>query len=155
MNNVYESPAADVEQPLEKFEYMGFWMRVVASILDNIWLGVLIVVLSLVMVSAFSLDEESLEYYMAGGSLNIVLPALLVIGLWVKFGSTPGKMLFKAKIVDAETHEPVSSGRLVLRYLGYIVSILPLMLGILWVGWDKRKQGFHDKIAGTVVIIEK
>ncbi len=38
------------------------------------------------------------------------------------------------------------------RYFGYYVSILPLMLGIIWVGIDKRKQGWHDKLAGTVVI---
>jgi uncharacterized RDD family membrane protein YckC len=33
--------------------------------------------------------------------------------------------------------------------------MLPLCLGIFWVGWDKRKQGWHDKIAGTLVIKEK
>ncbi len=44
---------------------------------------------------------------------------------------------------------------LMLRYLGYYISMLPLFLGIFWVGWDKRKQGWHDKIAGTLVIKEK
>jgi len=41
---------------------------------------------------------------------------------------------------------------LLLRYLGYYLSMLPLFLGFIWVGIDRRKQGFHDKIAGTVVI---
>jgi uncharacterized RDD family membrane protein YckC len=40
------------------------------------------------------------------------------------------------------------------QYFGYFVSILPLMLGFIWVGIDKKKQGFHDKLAGTVVIRE-
>jgi uncharacterized RDD family membrane protein YckC len=40
------------------------------------------------------------------------------------------------------------------RYLGYFVSALPLGLGFFWVAWDKRKQGFHDKLAKTVVIHE-
>jgi uncharacterized RDD family membrane protein YckC len=56
-------------------------------------------------------------------------------------------------IVDAETGGTVPMGRLVLRYLGYYVSIFTLCLGFLWIIFDKRKQGFHDKIAGTVVIM--
>ena len=40
----------------------------------------------------------------------------------------------------------------IIRYLGYYVAMLPLFLGIIWVGIDKRKQGWHDKLAGTVVI---
>jgi uncharacterized RDD family membrane protein YckC len=38
------------------------------------------------------------------------------------------------------------------RYVGYIISTIPLCLGFLWVGFDSKKQGWHDKIAGTVVV---
>ncbi len=38
------------------------------------------------------------------------------------------------------------------RYLGYFASTIPLCLGFLWIAFDKRKQGWHDKLAGTVVI---
>jgi uncharacterized RDD family membrane protein YckC len=41
------------------------------------------------------------------------------------------------------------------RYLGYFVSAIPLFLGLIWVGIDGRKQGWHDKLAGTVVIRPK
>ena len=58
------------------------------------------------------------------------------------------------KILDAETLEPVPPGRLVLRYIGYFVCVLTLFIGFIWVGIDKRKQGWHDKLAGTVVILE-
>ena len=46
----------------------------------------------------------------------------------------------------------IRPGQLIGRYLGYYVSILPMMLGIIGVGFDARKQGWHDKLAGTVVI---
>ena len=59
-----------------------------------------------------------------------------------------------AKIVDAETGGKPSNGMLVARYFAYIVSMLPLMLGFIWIGIDRRKQGFHDKIAGTMVIYD-
>jgi uncharacterized RDD family membrane protein YckC len=39
-----------------------------------------------------------------------------------------------------------------LRFVGYLVSTLVLMLGFLWIIWDKDKQGWHDKIAGTLVV---
>ena len=58
-------------------------------------------------------------------------------------------------IVDEKTLQHPIFGRLVLRYLGYYVSIIPLFLGLVWVGIDKRKQGFHDKIAKTLVIRKK
>ena len=60
----------------------------------------------------------------------------------------------KVKIVDAATGEKPTISQFTLRYLCYYVSSIPLFLGILWVGIDKRKQGWHDKIAGTVVIKE-
>jgi len=55
-------------------------------------------------------------------------------------------------IVDAKTLGKPSFGKLVLRYIGYYVSTIPLLLGLIWVGIDKRKQGWHDKIAGTLVL---
>ncbi len=38
------------------------------------------------------------------------------------------------------------------KYLGYYLSAIPLLLGFVWVAFDKRKQGFHDKLAGTFVV---
>lgn len=72
---------------------------------------------------------------------------------WYFWGSTPGKMLFRIKIVDATTEQPISPKQIFLRMAGYLVSGIPLMVGILWIGIDKRRQGWHDKMAGTVVVV--
>jgi uncharacterized RDD family membrane protein YckC len=61
-------------------------------------------------------------------------------------------MAISARIVDARTGAPASTRQLVIRYLGYYVSTIPLGLGLLWVAFDPRKQGWHDKMAGTVVV---
>ena len=74
---------------------------------------------------------------------------------WIKFQATPGKMLIASKIVDARTGNPPTKGQYVGRYLAYFISLLPLGLGFFWVAFDKRKQGWHDKLAGTVVIRNK
>jgi uncharacterized RDD family membrane protein YckC len=70
---------------------------------------------------------------------------------WIARSATPGKMLLSLKIVDAKTFGPITPGQAIGRYLGYYVSMFGLFLGIFWVGWDPRKQGWHDKLAGTVV----
>jgi uncharacterized RDD family membrane protein YckC len=79
----------------------------------------------------------------------------LVIGLWHYFSSTPGKMLLGMKIVDADSGLPPSMKQNIIRYAGYFVSTAVLCLGMFWVGFDKRKQGWHDKMANTVVVYKK
>src|SRR5262245_27585524 len=86
--------------------------------------------------------------------LQVVLPAVACILFWKYRGATPGKMAISAKIVDANTGARPATGKLVLRYFAYIASIVPFLLGFIWVAIDRRKQGFHDKIAGTVVIYD-
>jgi uncharacterized RDD family membrane protein YckC len=61
-------------------------------------------------------------------------------------------MAIGARIVDAETGEGVGIGTALIRYLGYFVSAIGLFVGFVWVGLDPRKQGWHDHMAGTVVV---
>jgi uncharacterized RDD family membrane protein YckC len=139
MDNIYASPNSDVSTAESDITYSGFWIRVLAALLDSIWLLLL----------TFTLG------WMVYGAVYFVLPFALTIMFWHFKSATPGKMILGIKIVDANTMGKASPGKLLIRYLGYYISMLPLCLGIFWVGWDKRKQGWHDKIAGTLVIKEK
>ena len=135
----------------EDVKYVGFWARTLAALIDTIWLfGILYTILYLLLgAELFRLDAEFSALRFA---FEYLIPIAVIVGFWIWKSATPGKMLLGMKIVDAETFGKVSSARLVLRYLGYFVSTFPLLLGLFWVGWDKRKQGWHDKIARTVVI---
>ncbi len=84
--------------------------------------------------------------------INWLLPAIAVVVFWIYRQATPGKIAIGARIVDADTGGKPSTRQLIVRYLGYYVSMLPLMAGIVWVAFDPRKQGWHDKLAGTVVV---
>ena len=75
-----------------------------------------------------------------------------MIVFWIVKSATPGKILLEITIVDAETGGKPSNAQLIGRYFAYYVSALPIMLGFIWVGFDKRKQGWHDKLAGTLVV---
>lgn len=133
--------------------YVGFWKRVAASLIDT--LAVFAVILPVLVAVHGTSYFSKAKGGLAGPVdflLQVVFPAVAVILFWKFRGATPGKMLVSARVVDAKTLGPLSSGQAIGRYFAYFVSILPLMLGFLWVAFDKRKQGFHDKLAGTVVI---
>ena len=83
-----------------------------------------------------------------------VLPFIAVVIFWVKLHGTPGKLLLGCNVVDARTGGAIGYRQAVIRCLAYIVSALPLGLGFLWIVWDERKRGFHDRLAGTLVIVE-
>ncbi|HEY7885750.1 MAG TPA: RDD family protein, partial [Cellvibrionaceae bacterium] len=87
--------------------------------------------------------------------LHYGIPALFFLAFWIVKSATPGKMATKMIIVDAETLQKPDPIRLIVRYIGYYVSLLPLGLGFLWILWDPKKQGWHDKMAKTVVIRQR
>ena len=146
-------------QTQERYEYAGFWARVGATLLDQI-LIFLIVAYPLYAVYGedyFSPPEGAPFCFIQGWVdfiLSWVFPAIATLVFWRFCSSTPGKMAIRAKIVDARSGNKPTMSQLVIRYLGYFLSVLPIGIGCMWVGWDKRKQGWHDKLAGTVVIRE-
>ena len=81
-----------------------------------------------------------------------MLPGIAVLLFWHFKSATPGKMAISAVIVDARTFGRPSVAQLIGRYVGYYVSTIPLGAGLVWVAFDPRKQGWHDKMANTVVI---
>lgn len=126
-------------------QYAGFWRRVAASVIDSVIMMVLMgLLLGPTITDADVLTTE--------GLIRMALLMLITVGLWLRFLGTPGKLLLECQIVDADTFLPMTSKQAVLRYVAYLASILPLMLGFLWVARDECKQGFHDKIANTVVV---
>jgi uncharacterized RDD family membrane protein YckC len=145
----------------ETVRYAGFWRRVGATIIDNLLLAIVLYPLVRFFTSGeFFLDTETSSLMAKLASIDWVyllinegLPALLVIFLWVRFETTPGKYMFDCYVVDARTFGPLSIRQAILRYVGYLVSFLTLCIGFLWVAFDKRKRGFHDMIAGSVVIV--
>lgn len=136
--------------------YAGFWVRTGAAIIDSLLILVIIfpLLISIYGWGYFDVDQTGFIAGPADFLITWVLPALAVIAFWISKQATPGKMAFSARIVDAATGRAPSTGQLVGRYLGYFVACLPLGLGILWVAFDRRKQGWHDKLARTVVVRE-
>ena len=139
---------------LSGVESVGFWARVAAALIDSVLLFAIIApLLYWIYGPQYFVGPDGVGG-LADLLLNWLLPAVAVILFWIYRQATPGKMVIGARIVDARTGGPPSTGQLVGRYLGYYVSMIPLGLGLIWVAFDARKQGWHDKLAGTVVVRE-
>lgn len=144
----------DLEENHSKqdLEYVGFWLRVWAAIIDSILIMMIIIpiLIHLYGWSYFTTPE------LVSGPVNFiisgVLPVIAIIAFWVAKSATPGKMAISAKIVDARTGQKPSTAQFIGRYFAYYISIIPFCLGLIWVAFDKKKQGWHDKLVGTVVV---
>jgi uncharacterized RDD family membrane protein YckC len=85
--------------------------------------------------------------------IQVIIIAAYALPFWFHYSSTPGKMLFRMQIQDADTGLPLTRKQAVLRFFAYIIAMLPFALGFFWVAFNRKRQGFHDIIANTVVII--
>jgi len=133
-------------------EYVGFWKRVFATLIDSLAMISVVVPIALAVYGTQYLQLNAAGKTLAFDWLMNGLLVVAIIVFWRYRGATPGKMLVSAKIVDANTLGAPSTGKLIGRYFAYFVSTIPFCLGFLWIAFDKRKQGWHDKLAGTVVI---
>lgn len=141
-----------METVFQALPYSGFWTRFFAMVLDTIiLLFIIVALLYLFFGAAVTSNPEAVSGPLAF-TINNGLPLLYTVLFWRYWAATPGKKMMGVCLVDARTGGPVPLPRLVLRYFAYIVSALPLFLGFIWVVFDKHKRGFHDIIAGTLVV---
>lgn len=143
-----------MQESMENQQYAGFWIRVGAALIDTAFLLAIILPVLYIIYggSYFTLGKDKEIAGTWDVVMNYVFPFIVVVAFWLYKSATPGKIMTKLIIVDAETGEKPSTQQFIMRYIGYFVSIIPFCLGLFWVGIDKRKQGFHDKFAGTVVL---
>lgn len=155
--NPYAPPNAAVADASSEVEYAGFWIRLGAALIDAVLIIAITYPMLYAIYGAAYFDEEKASFIAGPADVLIswVLPAVASIIFWRSRQATPGKMALSLRIVDARTGKTLSVGQSVGRYLGYFVSTLPMGLGFIWIGFDARKQGWHDKLSGAVVIRSK
>ena len=143
-------------------QYSGFWGRVAAQLIDGVIINIF------VSLGTFLVDQIFIFNMYIGYLCDSIDPIFLMFKAWYGLGywcifllyevlftgsvleATPGKLLLGARVVDKEGNR-VSYWRSLMRFLGKFFSGL-LAIGFLMVGFTERKQGLHDKIAGTLVI---
>jgi uncharacterized RDD family membrane protein YckC len=135
----------------------GFFIRLVAYIIDCIIVGVGAGVLMAVFGVPMSAGAGTASQIELGAMQGIGALLLLIWSLgyllffWATSGKTPGKAILGLQIVRTDGGK-LGLGKAIVRLIGYAISGIVIYLGFLWILWDKEKQGWHDKIAGTYVI---
>lgn len=149
--------------------YGGFWRRSFAFLIDEIILYFVSLILFMIGLLALGLKGDMMGRALAApedithgmGVFGLLyLAASLLAGMtyftWFHGigGRTPGKILLGLRVIQA-SGDPMTPGVAFLRWVGYLISGPVFCLGFLWVAFDGRKQGWHDKIAATLVIRER
>jgi uncharacterized RDD family membrane protein YckC len=154
------------------YKFAGFWRRLVAFMIDSTIVTIIFIVLCVIAGLAFffgamSADNNTWLNNLANPKgFSSILLATMVFYVAINTayftyfhgvtGRTPGKMLLGLQVYCADGTE-VTFGIAFLRAIGYLVSSLlgTIPLGFIWAAFDPKKQAWHDKIAGTVVIIRE
>ena len=118
----------------------GFVDRLIAVIIDTL----ILLIPNIIFFAAIG--------GVAGNVLSFILGAAYAIYFWSSTGQTPGKKVMKLQVVKADGGAILSPGEAVVRYIGTVISAIPIGLGYFWVIWDPKHEAWHDKIAGTKVI---
>ena len=136
----------------------GFWIRVAAYIIDSVILSVVSFVIGFVLGLGAGISGGGNASSTATSTVSAVaqgIAGLITIGYFIYLwstGQTLGMRILNLRVIDANTGGQLSLGKAALRYLGLLISFLVCFIGVIWVAFDGRKQGWHDKIAGTMVV---
>ena len=125
-------------------EYMGFWIRAAARLIDAAVIGAIVVLMGIF-------------YGPLSTKLTIILLSCIVYPLYYVVptglsGQTLGKMALGIMVVYERDKPPGITKAIVREIFGKFVSEIPIFLGYLWIGRDDKKQGWHDHIASTHVV---
>ncbi len=145
MDNTHTAESAPTDSPTP--HYGGFWMRLLAFIIDNVILAIISSIFFGDAVVSTTASGLSVHY----NGIYMLLPMLYTILFWKFAAATPGKMLLGLKVATVDD-SPLTWSTVIIRLLGYIPSSLVFCLGFIWIAFDPKKQGWHDKMAKTVVL---
>ena len=149
-------PPSSMAQPMGMtvpMRYGGFWIRVVAYIIDAIILGIIGAIVAVIL--GVNLSDPNLTQngrYQGAQLFDLVVSFAYFAGLWTVMGGSLGQRILGMRVVDANSGAPIGFGKAALRWLGLVISFAVCFIGVIWVAFDARKQGWMDKIGGTVVV---
>ncbi len=152
------APPASVSPPMRRptsaalHGYAGFGRRLVASVIDNVVLSVILSVVLVILAVVFDPDTAGVLTWL----VSLIGYFWYYVYFYSRSGQTPGKKAMGIKVI-ATDGSLLSQGRAFWRALVYLVVsllcyILVGFLGFLWMLWDKGRQTWHDKAAGSYVI---
>lgn len=132
--------------------FAGFWIRVLAYIIDIIPLAAIGFILALVTGEPLVDTDPAAPVYGLSDFISLIVGLAYFVGFESSaYQATPGKMALGLVVVDLDGRR-ISPARAVGRYFAKILSAMILLIGFIMVAFTERKQGLHDIIASTLVV---
>jgi uncharacterized RDD family membrane protein YckC len=138
--------------PMPGWHYAGFWVRFLAFLIDAILLGVVSAAFTPVWGPQVTTTGANFEIHAQANAIGTLISLIYFAGFGAWRGQTVGMRAFNMQVVGVAVGQKIDVVRGLLRYVGFIIAAIPLLIGLIWAAFDARKQGWHDKIASTVVI---
>ena len=126
--------------PFPGLGFVGFWPRAGALWADLIVVGGVVAV------------AQPLDHIAPGAAAVGVFPLAYFVAAWATTGRTVGLWLVGGRVVRQEDGGRLGLGRSLIRLAGYLFDTLTCFVGFAWAGVDRRKQAWHDKMAGSYVV---
>jgi uncharacterized RDD family membrane protein YckC len=156
------APALDRRPgPSATLIYAGFWIRAGALFVDWVILSAVLFTLGHFASIGYHIDStvttingvnQGTTAMRIDGPWPLLISGLYYVLLWWTYDATVGQLLLRLRVVRVLDGSRPDFGRLVLRYVGYVIAAIPLGIGLIWAAFDPGKQGWHDKIADTLVV---
>lgn len=141
------APPVEAVAPTAHATYGGFWIRFWAYMVDA------------AILLAAGLPGLAATVFAPASGIGPALDRIATFfaiayfpAFWARSGSTPGMSVFGLRVVRASDGSGIKPMRAIGRYFALVLALLPLGLGVMWAGLDSRKRGWHDMLAGTVVV---
>jgi uncharacterized RDD family membrane protein YckC len=132
--------------------FAGFWIRALAFLIDSVVIGLIVTIVSAGRTGALAwANGPALDAWRALPETLVGLIYLTVLWSWIGGGRTVGMRVLGLRVVGADGG-PISLPAAVVRWIGIVLSAAFLLIGLAWVALDARKQGWHDKLAGSFVL---
>ena len=127
-------------------------MRLLAMAVDLSIIGLLMLMLIMLEYGDIWLIDAEVKLDLTTYFALSCLPFLYFVGFQCVFSASPGKLLLSLQVLDAETQTTLNTLQCVLRYFGYLLLIMSLGIGLSGLFNGRKGQGWHDRLAHTVVV---
>lgn len=142
----------------KEIKYAGFWIRVLAVIIDSIIIGIVFypILHAMFPTRTIMMSEFDSSYVNdpASGVRSVVLMIYSILMLHY-YDATIGKRMLGLKVTSVDGKKPAVLDIVIRETIGKFLSAIVFGIGFITVGVDPKKQGWHDKLAKTVVVYEK
>jgi uncharacterized RDD family membrane protein YckC len=134
----------------EKNKYAGFWIRLLAYIIDSLILSIPSNIINKVILN--TVEAEKIEIAMVKSVISFIILSFYFVIMTYRFEATVGKMILKLKVVS-EDRTKLSFWQLIKREtIGKFFSAVLLGIGFIMIAFNKQKKGIHDQLANTLVV---